>query len=114
MPRNGGNIWCFPIRQLHMKQVALVSAETLSRGPWLTAGGSLDDEFIQTRELQMAGPAAIQEKVQACNGISHLPRCFSWNKLLLNETSFMVFVVAKSLPCLNWLVLQPFLHPALW
>lgn len=31
-------MWRFPIQQLHMKQVALVSTETLSRGPWLTAG----------------------------------------------------------------------------
>lgn len=38
MPRNGGNMWRSPIQQLHMKQVALVSAESLSRGPWLTAG----------------------------------------------------------------------------
>ena len=76
-------MWRFPIQQLHTKQVDHESfAETLSRGPWFTTtGGSVDDEFIQTRELQMAGPA-IQEKFQACNGISHLPRGFSWNKLL--------------------------------
>ena len=118
MPRKPGNMWRFPIQQLHMKQVDHESAETLSRGAWFTTtGGSVDGEFIQTRELHMAGPTAIQEKVQACNGISHLPfvpgtSCFSSKSII--ETSFMVFVVARSLPCLNWLVLQPFLHPALW
>lgn len=113
MPRKPGNMWRFPIRQLHVKQVALVSVETLSRGPWLTTGGCLDGEFIQTRELQMAGPTAIQEKVQACNGISHLPfvpgtSCFSSKSII--ETSFMVFVVAKSLPCSSCspFCIQPF------
>ena len=86
-------------------------------GTLVDGGVSVDDEFIQTKELHMAGPTAIQEKVQACNGISHLPfvpgtSCFSSKSMI--EASFMVFVVAKSLPCLNWLLLQPFLHPALW
>lgn len=87
-------------------------------GTLVDGGGSLDDEFIQTRELQMTGPTAIQEKVQACNAspISQdvFPGTSCFSSKSINETSFMAFVVAQSLPCLNWLVLQPFLHPALW